>query len=116
MHNHLKLATIISDILDNRFKIVGFRFGLEPILGIIPGFGDFVGLALSLYIVWIGMNMRLPQDKLHRMITNVIFDFVIGLVPVVGDIADFAFKANAKNLEILRQYAPDTIVEGKIIR
>jgi hypothetical protein len=115
MNKHLRLAYMISDILDNRFKILGLRFGIEPLLGIIPGFGDFIGLVLSLYIVWIGTQMKLPADKTQRMITNVVFDFVIGLFPVIGDIADFAFKANAKNMEILREFAPDAVVEGKIL-
>ncbi len=49
--------------------------------------------------------MRLPQEKILEMFTNIIMDFVIGLVPVLGDIGDFAFKANTKNLKILRNYA-----------
>lgn len=115
MNKHIRLAKMIANLLDNRFNVAGFKFGIEPLLGIIPGFGDFIGLVLSLYIVWIGREMKIPADKLQRMIVNVIFDLLIGLFPVIGDLADFVFKANLKNLEILREFEMEGVIEGKIV-
>ena len=56
MQNHLKTASYIADLLDNKFKVLGFRFGIDPLLGLIPGGGDLVSFLLSLYIVWIGVK------------------------------------------------------------
>lgn len=115
MNKHLRLASMVSDLLDSKFKIAGFRFGIEPLLGILPGFGDLVGLILSFYLIWIGVKMKLPEDKIQRMVMNVIFDFVVGLFPVIGDIADFVFKANVKNMQILREFAPNDFLEGETV-
>ena len=76
--------------------------------------GDVFTTLLSFYIVWIGVQMKLPQDKIAQMVGNVMLDFLLDFIPVLGQIADFAFKANIRNLEILKQYAPSNITEGKI--
>jgi hypothetical protein len=106
MNNHLRSARILANLMDAQFKLFGFRFGLDPILGIIPGFGDLLSLGLSAYIVWIGVQMGLPTAKLAQMISNIIFDFLLGSIPVVGDLFDVTFKANLKNLSILEGHQP----------
>lgn len=115
MKNRLKTATFLANLLDNKFKILGLRFGIDPILGLIPGGGDLVSLILSSYIVWIGIKMELPKNKITRMIGNIMLDFGIGLLPILGDAADFAFKSNLMNLEILEQHVEKDIVEGEIV-
>ena len=115
MRKHLKIATSLANLLDNKFEFMGLRFGIDPILGLIPGGGDLVSFLLSLYIVWIGLKMELPRNRIIRMIWNTTLDFGIGLVPVLGDIADFAFKSNLMNLEILKQHAGKDIIEGEIV-
>lgn len=115
MNKHLKAAIYIADLLDNKFKVFNFRFGIDPLLGLIPGGGDLVSLLLSLYIVWIGFNAKIPTAKLIEMVINTIVDFVIGLIPVLGDIADFTFKPNIRNLNILKQHVPTDIIEGEIV-
>lgn len=116
MDNHLRTATFVAELLDNKFEIMGIHFGIDPILGIIPGFGDIVSLFLSLYLVWIGLQMRIPEHEISRMIQNSVLDFVLGILPVVGDITDLVYKSNIKNLAILRKYAQGRVVEGKIIK
>ncbi len=116
MNKHLRLAYMVSDLLDNKFNIIGLHFGVEPLLGLIPGVGDFIGLVLSFYLIWIAVQLKLPQDKIQKMVLNVIFDFVIGLFPVIGDVADFVFKANVRNAQILKKFAPDEILEGEAVR
>lgn len=115
MKNYLKTAAIMADLLDNKFKILGMKFGIDPILGLIPVGGDLVSLIFAMYIVWVGIKMKLPQDKIAKMIGNVLMDFGAGLIPILGDIADIAFKPNLKNLKILKQHSEKDIVEGEII-
>ena len=114
MKKYLKVASYIADLLDNKFKVLGFRFGLDPILGLIPGGGDLVSLVLSLYIVWISVKAKLPKKKIVEMLRNITFDFVVGLVPLLGDIADLAFKSNIINLRILKEHMEKDILEGEV--
>ena len=113
LRHHLQAAEHIAHILENRFQIFGFKFGIEPLVGLIPWIGDFLGFILSLYIVWIATQMKLPKEVIVKMYHNVIFDFLIGLIPVIGDISDFIYKANSKNLALLMRYK-DFVQEGEI--
>lgn len=115
MRNYLRIATTMAYLLDSRFKILGRKFGIDSLLGLIPGLGDLISLGLALYIVWVGIKMKLPLDKLARMIGNILLDFGLGLVPVLGDIADIVFKSNLKNLEILNHHSAQGIIEGEIV-
>ena len=114
MEGHLKFARALTDILDNKFGIGKFRIGLDPILGLIPGLGDILPAILSLYLVWIGIKMKLPQEKVTRMIGNVLTDLIIGFIPIVGDIGDFFFKSNSKNMKILEEYLHN-VVEADVV-
>jgi hypothetical protein len=115
MRNHLRTASYIANLLDNKFKVFGLRFGIDPIIGLIPGGGDAVSLLLSLYIVWIGVKAKLPRNKIIEMLRNTLLDFVIGLIPVLGDLADFTYKANIRNLEIVEQFYKGDVIEGEIV-
>lgn len=114
MENHLKTARLLTDLLENKFGIGRFRFGFDPIISAIPGFGDLVTAVLSFYLVWIGMQMRLPQDKIVEMVGNIVMDFLIGLFPVLGDMTDFVFKSNSRNMRILEEYNRN-IINGQVI-
>lgn len=114
LKHHLQAAEHMAKILENKFQILGFKFGIEPLVGLIPWIGDFIGLILSLYIIWIAREMRLPKEILIKMYRNVIFDFFLGLIPLVGDISDFIYKANSKNLALLIKHK-NTFIEGEII-
>ena len=115
MENHIKVASFVANLLDNRFHFLGIRFGMNGVLGLIPGIGDIITGLLSFYLVWIGLKMRLPVSVLSEMMGNVITNFLIGLVPVVGDFVDFFHKGNLKNLKILKDHAARTVVEGQIV-
>lgn len=104
MQSHLRNVRYISNLLDNRFNILGLKFGLDPILGMIPWFGDLVGLGLSLYTIWIAKNMGAPQHLIARMGMNVFLDFFLGAVPIIGDAIDFFYKANKKNVDMLEKF------------
>lgn len=87
-----------------RFARILDTFGVDPILGIIPGVGDLPPAAIGLYIVGEALRAGVPKWKLLRMIANLTADLAIGAIPVVGDIADFFFKANKRNVRIFQEY------------
>lgn len=80
----------------------GYRIGLDGLLGLIPGVGDWAGAALSSYIIWEAARMGASKRILLRMVGNVAVETAVGVVPVLGDIFDFAWKANSRNLRLLR--------------
>lgn len=115
MDRHLETAEDIANFLDGKFKFFKVRFGMNGIFGLVPVVGDVVTTFLSLYIVWIALQMRIPGHAISEMLANIATNFFIGLVPVVGDFIDFFHHANLKNLKILRQYAKGGVIEGKIV-
>ncbi|WP_017660101.1 DUF4112 domain-containing protein [Baaleninema simplex] len=96
----------LSHLLDNAIAIPGtpYRFGLDPIIGMVPGGGDVVGALLSAYIILQSARLGLPKASLGRMFVNVLLEMLLGVVPVLGDLFDFAWKANAKNVELLESH------------
>jgi hypothetical protein len=81
----------------------GYRIGLDPIIGLIPGVGDLITTAVSSAIVFQAHRAGLSKPTLMRMVANVGIDAAVGAVPLVGDLFDFAFKANRKNLQLYRE-------------
>jgi Domain of unknown function (DUF4112) len=96
----------LSHLLDNAIAIPGtnYRIGLDPILGLLPGGGDTLAAIFSAYIVLEAARLGAPRATLVKMVFNIIFDTIIGIVPVVGDLFDFAWKANTKNLTLLEEH------------
>jgi hypothetical protein len=94
-------------IFDSAFRIPGTQitFGLDPILGLVPGLGDVASPVFSLFFIWHGMRLRVPKVVLARMVLNVVIDTGVGAIPVVGDLFDFGWKANAWNLALLERHA-----------
>ena len=104
--NDLLKLEQLADLMDNRFVIPGtdIRVGLDAILGLIPGIGDTASLAVSGYIVHKARKAGVHPWLLSRMTWNIFIDWLIGLVPLVGDIFDVSIKANKKNVELLRAH------------
>ncbi len=115
MEGHLRTATVIAHMLDNQFHFFGRRFGINSIIGLLPGFGDVVATLLSLYIIWIGLEMGVSRLRIIEMIGNVMINFVIGLIPVVGDAVYFLRKPNLKNVQILQNHAKNHVIEGEVV-
>lgn len=90
-------------LLDNSIPLPGtrFRIGLDPLIGLVPGLGDLLGVLLSSYIVREAARLGAPPSVLTRMAFNVALEGLVGLVPVVGDVFDAAWKANQRNLALL---------------
>jgi hypothetical protein len=97
----------LSEILDSAFAIPGtrFRIGLDGILGLIPGIGDATGAALSLYLIFEAVRLGLPLSTLLRMVGNVAIETAVGAIPIVGDIFDIAWKANMRNMALIRTHS-----------
>lgn len=114
----------LATLLDSAVVLPGtnVRLGLDALIGLVPGIGDAVSAILSGYIVWEARRLGLPRWKIARMIANVALDSTLGAVPLVGDAFDVAFKANRRNMKILREHlageaGPGVIdAEYKVVR
>jgi hypothetical protein len=95
--------------LDEAFRVPGtsFRFGWDPIIGLVPWAGDLVTALLSLAIITQGHRMRLPRVVQLRMLLNVVIDICFGVIPFVGDVADLFWKSNSKNMALLERHAAE---------
>lgn len=93
-------------LLDNSIKIPGtsWRIGLDGIIGLIPGIGDLAAGGLSTYILYQALKLKVPRAIIARMALNVLLESVIGVIPILGDLFDFVFKANQRNVNLMRKY------------
>ena len=96
----------LSKVMDNAIAIPGtkIRFGLDPILGLLPGGGDTITGGLSAYIVVEAARMGLPPEVLYKMVGNILLDSFAGTIPVLGDLFDVGWKSNVKNIELLEKH------------
>lgn len=96
----------LEKLLDNSFTIPGtnHRFGLDAIIGLVPGIGDAVTAVMGLYLVWEARNLGMSKWQLWRMAGNVGIDSLIGAVPLAGDLFDLLYRSNSKNLKIIRKH------------
>lgn len=93
--------------LDRSIPIGRWRVGVDPILGLLPGAGDWIGAILSLYVFYEGARLGMPGPVLTRMAGNILVETIVGAVPVLGDLFDFAWQANMRNMELIeRHYQP----------
>ena len=88
-----------------RIPVLGWRFGLDAIIGLIPGLGDTSTALVSFYILAAAVRYRVPKITMLRMGLNIGMDYLFGSLPVVGDVADAWWKSNQKNLDLLRKRA-----------
>lgn len=107
-----------ADGLDSRFSILGIRFGWDSILGLVPGLGDAATAAAGLWIIREAAQLGARRSVLARMAVNSAADFVIGGVPLLGDIFDVIWKSNRRNVALLRREmaranGPDTKTERR---
>ena len=96
----------LADLLDSRYRVpgLGWRFGLDGLLGLIPGVGDVASLGPGAYIVYRAHRLGADKRTVGRMAVNAGLDFAVGTVPLLGDVFDVAFKANRRNIEILKRH------------
>jgi len=101
--------------MDDMFRvpILGSRVGLDPLLGLIPGLGDTVTSLVSFYILVAAVRYRVSKITLLRMGVNIAIDYVVGSLPVVGDVADAWWKSNRMNLDLLRKRATVSAADAR---
>lgn len=102
-HSGTRRLRQLAFLLDQAIPIPGtrWRIGLDGIIGLIPGIGDSIGGIISMYIVAVAARSGVPFPALLRMILNVGIEWMVGTVPVLGDLFDFAWKANTRNLALM---------------
>jgi hypothetical protein len=102
----LKRIRTLTRVTDGIIPIPGTnrKVGVDPIIGLITGSGDSLGFIMSAYILLESLRFKLPKETLVRMLSNVAIDAVVGAVPFFGDIFDFIWPANSKNLKLLESH------------
>lgn len=95
----------LSSLMDTRFKgPFGVKFGFDALIGLIPGVGDIVTSAISFYIIAFAASFGVSSATLVRMALNVLFENLIDMIPFFGNLYDFYWKANIKNMELLEEH------------
>ncbi|HSU52200.1 MAG TPA: DUF4112 domain-containing protein [Segetibacter sp.] len=107
----IKNLRVIAKLMDSQFRIPGtdVKFGLDALIGLIPGAGDFATFLISGYMVSVMAKNGASGFVLARMVLNIVIDSLVGSIPILGDIFDVAFKANQRNMTLLQQH----YVEGR---
>jgi len=96
----------LATLLDTAFILPGtnVRFGFDALIGLVPGIGDAITTAISLYIVHEARQLGAPPHLILRMLANVVVDGLVGAVPLVGDAFDVLWRANRRNVRLLREW------------
>jgi Domain of unknown function (DUF4112) len=98
----------LANVFDTAIPLPGgMRVGLDPIIGLIPVVGDAIGAVVAVIILIEAVNIGVPRSIVGRMIGNVLIDSLIGTIPFVGDLFDFVFKVNSRNVDLLERYHVD---------
>jgi hypothetical protein len=106
-----RLSWVMDDLI--RVPGLGWRFGLDAIVGLIPGFGDTATSLVSFYILASAVRYRVPKVTLLRMGLNIGIDYLVGSLPLVGDLFDAWWKSNQKNVALLRKRATVSANEAR---
>src|SRR6058998_1043121 len=109
---------VLSQLMDNQFRlpILGWRFGLNAIIDLIPEFGDIATTLIALYVLVSAVRYRVPKITLLRMGLNIAIYFIGGLLPFIGYLFDVWWKPNIRNLNLLRERATVTAENAKRAR
>lgn len=106
--DHTDTADIekLAELLDTKWVLPGttWRFGLDSVIGLVPGIGDAVTTLMGAYIIVRARELGAPLHLQAAMVGNLAIDTLVGAVPLVGDVFDFAFRSNAKNVRLLKRH------------
>jgi len=102
----LRHLDVLAKLMDSKFRVPGtdIRFGLDALIGLVPGAGDLTTFGISGYMLWVMAQNGASGFVLARMILNVLIDTLVGAVPVLGDLFDVAFKSNTRNMRLMEQH------------
>ena len=112
--DRLRWVERVSRLLDSQFRVPGtnWRFGLDPLMGLIPVVGGLPSLAISGLLILTMLRHGASGNLVVRMVFNVVLDTLIGAIPVLGNIFDFAYKANDRNVALLRAHYAEGKYQG----
>lgn len=98
--------TLLTNLFDQAFRVpgTGWRFGLDAIIGLVPGAGDLVGALVGAYGILVARQLGAPVAVQGRMLLNLAVDALVGAIPLLGDVFDFAFKAHVRNRVLLERW------------
>jgi len=107
---------LLSERLDELTKIPGTnqKVGIDAIIGVIPILGDFIGAVFSTYIMYSGIKMGVSSKVVTKMAANIAIEFMIGWIPVIGDIFDVLWKANKRNVELIENATAEKQINAKL--
>jgi len=110
-HSAIKNLDFLAKLMDSQFRIPGtnIRFGLDALIGLVPGAGDIAGFLISGYIIAVLAKNGASGFVLARITLNIFIDALVGSIPILGDLFDVAFKANERNMKLVHQH----YVEGR---
>src|SRR5215203_5494664 len=111
LQNVERLGWLLDDVF--RVPVLGWRFGLDALIGLVPGLGDTATSLVSFYILAAAVRYRVPKITLLRMGLNVGIDYAFGSIPFLGDLADAWWKSNRKNLDLLKRRATVSADEAR---
>lgn len=105
----------LAHLFDARFEIPGtkIRFGWDGLIGLLPGVGDTLTLLPQLYLVFEALRLKLGRATLVKMLLNVLIDWLVGTIPVLGDLFDVAFKSNLRNAKLVAEGIRKKRAEGE---
>jgi hypothetical protein len=116
----------LARLMDGAFVLPGtnIRLGLDAIIGLVPVAGDFIAALVSSYLIWEARRLGAPKWLIARMMANTLLDTTVGAIPVLGDAFDVMFRANMKNMGLLRRHMAKRglvspagpIIEGEAVR
>jgi hypothetical protein len=122
----LKRLEALGKLMDGAFQLPGtnVRFGIDAVIGLVPGVGDLVSGLVSSYLIWEARRLGVSKWVLTRMAVNTLLDTTIGAIPLAGDVFDVMFRANMKNMALLRRHLEKQgygqklgpVIEGKAVR
>ncbi len=107
--DELKYLKQYAQLLDSKFKIPGtdLTFGIDPLLGMIPGLGDLIGYGFSAVLLFSAFKKGVKGEVLVKMLGNMGIDALVGMIPVLGTVFDFVYKANTRNYKLLTEFVED---------
>lgn len=108
--NYLAVARLLAQVLDRGIRLpgTGLRIGLDPLIGLIPGFGDAVVSLAGSMLLFLAAQLQVPKIVLVRMSVNIALNGVIGSIPLFGDLFSLWFQSNVRNVELLERHVTPT--------
>lgn len=115
MKSHFEFAQRLVALMDTKFTVFGIRFGIDPLLDFLPGFGSAIGAGISCYLFWIAYQLKVPIRIYWMMGWHILLDYLLGILPFIGVIADVFYRSNTKNLAILYPFIDMNVLEGVVM-